>query len=88
MHNACIGGLGNTSSLPIVMINVVFENTLFWALGVYGRILKAPIPQYTAVYSGVYGRILRVYGRILRVYGRILGVYTAVYSKYTAKDLC
>ena len=33
MHNACIGGLGNTSSLPIVMINVVFENTPFWALG-------------------------------------------------------
>ena len=50
MHNACIGGLGNTSSLPIVMINVVFENTPFWALVVYGRILKAPIPQYTAVY--------------------------------------
>ena len=56
MHNACIGGLGNTSSLPIVMVNVVFETTPFWALGVYGRILKAPIPQYTAVYSGVYGR--------------------------------
>ena len=55
MHNACIGGLGNTSSLPIMMINVVFETTPFWALGVYGRILKAPIPQYTAVYSGVYG---------------------------------
>ena len=68
MHNACIGGLGNTSSLPIVMINVVFEHTPFWALGVYGRILKAPIPQYTAVYSGVYGRILRVYGRILGVF--------------------
>ena len=68
MHNACIGGLGNTSSLPIMMINVVFENTPFWALGVYGRILKAPIPQYTAVYSGVYGRILRVYGRILGVF--------------------
>ena len=68
IHNACIGGLGNTSSLPIVMINVVFENTPFWALGVYGRILKAPIPQYTAVYSGVYGRILRVYGRILGVF--------------------
>ena len=68
MHNACIGGLGNTSSLPIVMINVVFESTPFWALGVYGRILKAPIPQYTAVYSGVYGRILRVYGRILGVF--------------------
>ena len=65
MHNACIGGLGNTSSLPIVMVNVVFETTPFWALGVYGRILKAPIPQYTAVYSGVYGRILAVYGRIL-----------------------
>ena len=65
MHNACIGGLGNTSSLPIVMVNVVFETTPFWALGVYGRILKAPIPQYTAVYSGVYGRILGVYGRIL-----------------------
>ena len=60
MHNACISGLGNTSSLPIVMINVVFENTPSWALGVYGRILKASIPQYTAVYSGVYGRILRV----------------------------
>ena len=59
MHNACIGGLGNTSSLPIVMVNVVFETTPFWALGVYGRILKAPIPQYTAVYSSVYGRILR-----------------------------
>ena len=68
MHNACIGGLGNTSSLPILMINVVFENTPFWALGVYGRILKAPRPQYTAVYSGVYGRILRVYGRILGVF--------------------
>ena len=54
MHNACTGGLGNTSSLPIVMINVVFKNTPFWALGVYGRILKAPIPQYTAVCSGVY----------------------------------
>ena len=52
MYNACIGGLGNTSSLPIVMINVVFETTPFWALGVYGRILKAPIPQYTAVYWG------------------------------------
>ena len=49
-HNACICELGNTSSLPIVMINVVFETTPFWALGVYGRILKAPIPQYTAVY--------------------------------------
>ena len=68
MQNACIGGLGNTSSLRIVMINVVFENTPFWALGVYSRILKAPIPQYTAVYSGVYGRILRVYGRILGVF--------------------
>ena len=68
MRNACIGGLGNTSSLPIVMINVVFQTTPFWALGVYGRILKAPIPQYTAVYSGVYGRILRVYGRILGVF--------------------
>ena len=50
MHNACIGVLGNTSSLPIMMINVVFETTPFWALGVYGRILKAPIPQYMAVY--------------------------------------
>ena len=68
MHNACIGGLGNTSILPIVMVNVVFETTPFWALGVYGRILKAPIPQYTAVYSGVYGRILGVYGRILGVF--------------------
>ena len=68
MHYACIGGLGNTSSLPIVMVNVVFETTPFWALGVYGRILKAPIPQYTAVYSGVYGRILGVYGRILGVF--------------------
>ena len=68
MHNACIGGLGNTSSLPMLMINVVFENTPFWTLGVYGRILKAPIPQYTTVYSGVYGRILRVYGRILGVF--------------------
>ena len=67
MHIGCIGGLGNTSSLPIVMINVVFENTPFWALGVYGRILRAPIPQYTAVYSGVYSRILRVYSRILGV---------------------
>ena len=60
MHNACIGELGNTSSLPIMMINVVFETTPFWAIGVYGRILTAPIPQY---------------GRILRVYGRILGVF-------------
>ena len=50
MHDACNGALGNTSVLPIVMINVVFETTPFWALGVYGRILKAPIPQYTAVY--------------------------------------
>ena len=56
------------NSLSIVMINVVFEHTPFWALGVYGRILKAPIPQYTAVCSGVYGRILRVYGRILGVF--------------------
>ena len=47
MHNACIGELGNTFGLPIVMINVVFETTPFWALGVYGRILKASIPQYT-----------------------------------------
>ena len=70
MHNACIGWLGNTSSLPIVLINVVLETTSFWALGVYGRILKAAIPQYTAVYSGVYGRILRVYGRILGVFVR------------------
>ena len=35
--------------------------------------------EYTAVYLGVYGRILKmggqVYGRILAVYGRILGVY-------------
>ena len=75
MHNACIGRFGNTSGLPIVVINVVFETTPFWALGVYGCIVKAPIPQYTAVYSGVYGRILRVYGRILRVYGRILRVF-------------
>ena len=61
MHNACIGELGNASSVPIMMINVVFETTPFWALGVYGRILKDPIPQYTAVYSGVYGRILGVF---------------------------
>ena len=52
--------------------------------------------EYTAVYLGVYGRILKmggqVYGRILAVYGRILGVYgripwvyyTAVYTRYTA----
>ena len=40
------------------MINVLFETTPFWALGIYGRTLKAPIPQYTAVYSGIYGRIL------------------------------
>ena len=50
MHNTCIGELGNTSSLPIMMINVVFETTPLWAPGVYGRILKAPVPQYTAVY--------------------------------------
>ena len=50
MHNACIGELRDTSNLPIMMINVVFETTSFWALGVYGRLLKAPIPQYTAVY--------------------------------------
>ena len=35
--------------------------------------------ESTAVYLGVYGRILKmagqVYGRILAVYGRILGVY-------------
>ena len=68
MHNACIGELGNTSSLPIMMINVVFDITPFWALGVYARVLKAPIPQYTAVYSGVYGRILRVHGRRLGVF--------------------
>ena len=68
MHNACIGELGNTSSLPAMMMNVVFETTPFWALGVYGRILKAPIPPYTAVYSQVYGRILGVYGRILGVF--------------------
>ena len=69
MHNACIGGVQNTSSVRTVsmMINVVFENTPFWALGVYGRIRKSPIPQYTAVNSGVYGRILRIYGRILGV---------------------
>ena len=41
MHNACRGELGNTSSLPIMMINGVFETTPFWALGVYGRMLKA-----------------------------------------------
>ena len=68
MHNACIGEVGDTSSLPIIMIDVVFETTPSWALGVYGRILKASIPQYTAVYPGVYGRILRVYGRILGVF--------------------
>ena len=28
-------------------------------------------PRYTAVYLGVYGRILGVYGRILELYGRI-----------------
>ena len=61
MHNACIGGLGNTSSLPIVMINVVFENTPFWALGVYGRILKAPIPQYTAAYTLEYTAVYLEY---------------------------
>ena len=61
--NACIGELGNISSLPIMMMNVVFETTPFWALGVYGRVRKAPIPEYTAVYSEVYGRILGVYGR-------------------------
>ena len=51
-------------SLPIVMINVVFENTPFWALGVYGRILKAPIPQYTTntlEYTGVYLEYTAVY---------------------------
>ena len=51
MHNACIGGLGNTSSLPIVMINVVFENTPFWALGVYR-------PYTQGSNTSVYGRIL------------------------------
>ena len=61
MQNACIGELGITSSLPIMMINVVFETTPFWALGVYGRILMAPIPQYTAVYSGVYVSSLFVF---------------------------
>ena len=68
MHNACIGELGNTSGLPIMKINVVFETTPFWSLGVCGRILKAPIPLYTAVYSRVYSRIRRVYGRILAVF--------------------
>ena len=63
----CIDELGNIPSLPTMMMNVVFHTTPFWALGVYSPILKAPIPQYTAVYSGVYGRILRVYGCILRV---------------------
>ena len=56
MHNTCIGELGNTSSLPIMMINVVFETT-----PVYSRVLKALLPQYTAVYSGVYGRMLGVF---------------------------
>ena len=58
MHNACIGELWNTSILPIMMINVLFETTPFWALGVYSRILKAPIPQYirpyTLEYTAVY----------------------------------
>ena len=51
--------------------------------------------EYTAVYLGVYGRILKmggqVYGRILAVYGRILGVYGRIpwvygriYTRYTA----
>ena len=63
MHNACIGELGNTSTLPIMMINVVFETTPF----LYNHILKAPT-QYTAVYPRVYSRIPRVYGRILGVF--------------------
>ena len=45
MHNACIGELGNTSSLPIMMIKVVFETTPFWALGV--RIQYLSIRPYT-----------------------------------------
>ena len=64
MHNACIGGVGNTSSLPIVMINVVFENTPFWALGVYGimtvysRLQYLSIRPYTLEYTAVYGGYL------------------------------
>ena len=61
MYNACIGEFGNTPRLPIVLMKFVFQTTPFWALGVYGRILKAPMPQYTAVYPGVYGRILGVF---------------------------
>ena len=80
MHNACIGELGNTPSLPIIMMNVVFETTPFWALGVYGRILKAPIPQYTAISSEVYGRILRKSGRLLRSIRPYTPEYTTVYS--------
>ena len=42
--------------------------------------------EYTAVYLGVYGRILKmggqVYGRILAVYGRILAVYGRILGVY------
>ena len=50
MHNACIGGLGNTSILPIAMINDVFENTPFWPWGV--------LPYTQGSNTSVYGRIL------------------------------
>ena len=65
MHNACIGGLGNTSSLPIVMINVAFGNTPFWALGVYGRVYSRlqylSIRPYTLEYAAVYLEYTAVY---------------------------
>ena len=56
MH--CLGELGNASSLPITMINVVFDTTPFWALGVYGRVLKAPrlqLPSHGGVGGGAEG---------------------------------
>ena len=53
------------------------ENRLKLATSTMG--IRPYTSEYTAVYLGVYGRILKmggqVYGRILAVYGRILGVY-------------
>ena len=66
MHGVYISELGNTPSLPIMMLNVVFETNPFsWGIR---PDIKAPIPQYTAIYSGVYDLILAVYGRIPGVF--------------------
>ena len=68
MHNVCIGELGNTPSLPIMMLNFVSESNPFWALGVHGRISRLQylsIRPYTPEYTTLCLQFTAVYREYL-----------------------